>query len=55
VEGARADALSSADVHWLFTGLLIATSAGIAAYTGWLLRRLFTLEPALDADGEPPR
>jgi hypothetical protein len=41
--GAR---LCSAPVHWFFTGLLIAASAGTVAYTGWLLRRLFTTEPA---------
>jgi hypothetical protein len=32
-------------VHWLFTGLLIATSGGIAAFTAYLLRRLFTTAP----------
>jgi hypothetical protein len=32
-------------VHWFFTGLLIAASAGTVAYTGYLLRRLFTTEP----------
>lgn len=31
-------------VHWFFTGLLIAASAGTVAYTGYLLRRLFTTE-----------
>jgi hypothetical protein len=34
-----------ARVQWFFTGLLVAVSAGIAGYTGWLLRRLFTTEP----------
>ncbi|GEL18208.1 hypothetical protein [Pseudonocardia asaccharolytica] len=33
-------------MHWFFTGLLIATSAGVVAFTGYLLRRLFTTEPA---------
>jgi hypothetical protein len=33
-------------VQWLFTGLLLATSAGIAVFTGYLLRRLFTTAPA---------
>jgi hypothetical protein len=32
-------------VHWFFTALLIAASAGIVGYTGYLLRRLFTTEP----------
>jgi hypothetical protein len=32
-------------VEWLFTGLLIAASAGIAVFTGYLLRRLFTTAP----------
>jgi hypothetical protein len=32
-------------VHWFFTGLLIAASGGTAAYTLWLLRRLFTTAP----------
>lgn len=30
---------------WFFTVLLIASSAGILAFTGYLLRRLFTTEP----------
>ena len=33
-------------VHWFSTGLLIALSAGTAAWAGWLLRRLFVVEPA---------
>lgn len=32
-------------VHWFFTGLLIAVSAGTVAFTGHLLRRLFTAGP----------
>ena len=36
-------------VHWFFTGLLIAASAGTVAYTGYLVRRLFTSEPPTDA------
>lgn len=39
-------------MHWFFTGLLIAASAGTAAYTGYLLRRLFTVEPGLPDAGE---
>ncbi len=35
-------------MQWLFTGLLIAVSAGVVGYTGWLLRRLFTTEPGGD-------
>lgn len=35
-------------MHWFFTGLLIAVSAGTVAFTGHLLRRLFTTGP-----GEP--
>ena len=38
-------------MHWFFTGLLIAVSAGTVAYGGLLLRRLFTTSPASpDAD-----
>jgi hypothetical protein len=41
-------------VQWLFTGLLIAATAGIAAFTGYLLRRLFTTQPGEpDAPVEP--
>ena len=29
-------------MHWFFTGLLIAVSVGTVAFTGYLLRRLFT-------------
>lgn len=32
-------------MHWFFTGLLILASAGMLAYTGYLLRRLFTTPP----------
>jgi hypothetical protein len=32
-------------VHWFFTVLLIAASAGTVAFTGFLLRRLFTTAP----------
>lgn len=32
-------------MHWFFTGLLIAVSAGTVAFTGHLLRRLFTAGP----------
>jgi len=32
-------------VHWFFTGLLIAVSAGTVAAAGYLLRRLFTTAP----------
>lgn len=39
-------------MHWFFTALLIATSAGVVGYTGYLLRRLFTTEP--DAAVAPP-
>ena len=37
-------------VHWLFTGLLIATSGATAVYTLWLLRRLFTTAPVPAAE-----
>lgn len=33
-------------MHWFSTGLLIALSAGTAAWAGCLLRRLFVVEPA---------
>ncbi len=41
-------------MHWFFTGLLIAASAGTVAWTGHLLRRLFTTEPGVpDPSMEP--
>ncbi len=33
-------------VHWMFTGLLVGVSGATAAYTLWLVRRLFTTAPA---------
>jgi hypothetical protein len=33
-------------VYWFFTVLLIAASAGTVAFACYLLRRLFTTEPA---------
>ncbi|WP_214367402.1 hypothetical protein [Pseudonocardia sp. H11422] len=33
-------------MHWLFTGLLIAASGSVVAFTGHLLHKLFTTEPA---------
>ena len=39
-------------MHWFSTGLLIALTAGTAAWTGYLLRRLFVVEPA--APGPDP-
>lgn len=39
-------------MHWFSTGLLIALTAGTAAWTGYLLRRLFVVEPA--APGRTP-
>jgi hypothetical protein len=33
-------------VYWFFTALLIAVSAGTVAFACYLLRRLFTTEPA---------
>lgn len=41
-------------MHWFSTGLLIALSAGTAAWAGWLLRRLFVVEPAA-ASADPGR
>lgn len=32
-------------MYWLFTGVLIAASAGIVALTGYLLHRLFSTAP----------
>ena len=32
-------------MHWILTGMLIAASAATVAFTGYLLRRLFTLQP----------
>jgi hypothetical protein len=34
-------------VHWILTGILVAASAATVAYTGYLLRRLFTLQPGV--------
>lgn len=42
-------------MQWLFTGLLILAGAGTVAYIGFLLRRLFTLEPAGPPTGEEPQ
>jgi hypothetical protein len=33
-------------VQWLFTGVLLASCAGITVFTGYLLRRLFTTAPS---------
>lgn len=41
-------------VHWFFTGLLIAASAGTVAYTGYLLRRLFTTEATAEPSTGSP-
>jgi hypothetical protein len=39
-------------VQWILTGLLIVVSVATAAYTGYLARRLFTLDPGTpDAPG----
>jgi hypothetical protein len=44
----------SSAVQWLFTGLLVMASAGVALYTGYLLRRLFTTAPGRpDVPSEP--
>ncbi|WP_250556695.1 hypothetical protein [Pseudonocardia lacus] len=32
-------------MHWILTGMLIVASLATAVYTGYLMRRLFTLEP----------
>lgn len=45
--------VSSRAVHWFSTGLLIALSAGTAAWAGWLLRRLFVVEPAAVPGPDP--
>jgi hypothetical protein len=37
--------LGSGGVEWLLSGVLVAASAGITVYTGYLLRRLFQAEP----------
>jgi len=39
-------------VHWFFTVLLIAVSAGTVAFTSHLLHRLFLTDPPSD---EQPR
>jgi hypothetical protein len=41
-------------VHWILTGTLIAASAATAAYTGYLMRRLFTLEPGMPDTAPAP-
>ena len=47
-------------MHWFSTGLLIALTAGTAVWTGYLLRRLFVVEPTggvattTTADAVPP-
>jgi hypothetical protein len=37
----------------LFTGLLIMASLGTVAFTGYLLRRLFTTEPETPVEPTP--
>ncbi|MCO1659238.1 hypothetical protein [Pseudonocardia humida] len=34
-------------MHWILTGMLIVASLATAVYTGYLMRRLFTLEPGV--------
>jgi hypothetical protein len=34
-------------VHWILTGMLIAASAATVVFTGYLMRRLFTLQPGM--------
>jgi hypothetical protein len=34
-------------VQWILTGMLIVVSAATAAFTGYLVRRLFTLDPGV--------
>jgi hypothetical protein len=40
-------------VQWLFTGVLLASCGGILAFTGYLLRRLFTTAPAEPEESKP--
>ena len=40
-------------VQWLFTGVLLASCGGIVAFTGYLLRRLFTTAPAEPEESKP--
>jgi hypothetical protein len=40
-------------VQWMLTGMLIIASAAIAAYTGYLVRRLFTLDPGTPQPSGP--
>jgi hypothetical protein len=37
----------------LFTGVLLAACGGIVAFTGYLLRRLFTTAPAEPEESRP--
>jgi hypothetical protein len=39
-------------VEWFYSGLLIAASAGITVFTGYLLVRLFRSDPHREARGE---
>ena len=32
-------------MHWILTGVLIAASAATVVFTGYLMRRLFGLQP----------
>ena len=32
-------------MHWILTGMLVVASLATAVYTGYLMRRLFTLAP----------
>ena len=37
-------------MQWFFTVVLILASAATVAYAGYLLRRLFTTEPARESE-----
>lgn len=32
-------------MHWILTAMVVAASAATVVYTGFLMRRLFTLQP----------
>jgi hypothetical protein len=45
--GRRTRWLGWAAVHWILTAMLVVASLATAAYTGFLVRRLFTLDPGV--------
>lgn len=51
--GAHPGGVALFGVNWLYTVLLLVISAGTVGFAGFLLRRLFTVEPGVPgSDGD---